>query len=241
MLALVAASIVVLVSDLRLSSSRLDAGWRGAIEGPYSYLLASSTDLGPSHNDNAQLTVALHQTTHPAGVFDWAQRQGLSVRWKTGQDWAVMEGSAERVANAFDVEVHDYRGRRGQVFYASPQQPAIPDALRPEVAEVGRILGYLPHHESRTPMVPLDVPDKGLMPSALLNTYNASQLAADGYTGKGSTIVFFAFDGFEQSDLDTFSAKYGLPQFTPEVVGHGEGFTLSRPAHLEPLIAEHLA
>ena len=68
-------------------------------------------------------------------------------------------------------------------------------------------------------MLPLDVPDKGLMPSALLNTYNVARLAADGYTGKGTTIVFFAFDGFDQSDLDTFASTYGLPQFTPEVVG----------------------
>ena len=130
-----------------------------------------------------------------------------------------MEGAAEKVADAFDVEVHDYKGQRGQVFYASPQQPTIPDALSSEVAELGRILGYVPHHTSRTPMLPLDVPDKGLMPSALLNTYNVTRLAADGYTGKGTTIVFFAFDGFDQSDLDTFASTYGLPQFTPEVVG----------------------
>ncbi len=218
-LALVAASVMVLVSDLRpsLPPTRANAG--DVIAGPYSYLLASSTDLGPSHNDNAQLTVALHEASRPAGVFDWAHSNGLSVRWKPGQPWAVLEGAAQRVADAFDVEVHDYRGKRGQVFYASPQQPTIPDPLTPEVAEVGRILGYLPHHESRTPMLPLDVPDKGLMPSALLNTYNASDLVADGHTGKGSTIVFFAFDGFDQSDLDAFAAKYGLPQFTPEVVG----------------------
>ncbi|MCV7037658.1 peptidase S53 [Mycolicibacterium moriokaense] len=214
---------MVLVSDLRASSSPpspADGGGIGdVIAGPYSYLLASSTDLGPSHNDSAQLTVALHGASRPAGVFDWAHSNGLTVRWKPGEPWAVLEGAAQRVADAFDVEVHDYRGKRGQVFYASPQQPAIPDPLTPEVAEVGRILGYMPHHESRTPMLPLDVPDKGLMPSALMNTYNASDLAAEGYTGKGSTIVFFAFDGFDQSDLDAFSAKYGLPQFTPEVVG----------------------
>jgi kumamolisin len=218
-LALVAASVVLLVSDLRTSSSRPVLDGNDAIAGPYSYLLGSSTDLGPSHNDDTQLTVALHEATRPAGVFEWARSQGLSVRWKTGQAWAVVEGAADRVANAFDVEVHDYRGQRGQVFYASPQQPAIPDALSPEVAELGRILGYLPHHTSRTPMLPLDVPDKGLMPDALRNTYNTSRLAADGYTGKGTTIVFFAFDGFDQSDLDAFATKYGLPQFTPEVVG----------------------
>ena len=218
-LALIAASVLMLVSDLRpsLSGDATDGG--EAIAGPYSYLLASSTDLGPSHNRNTQLTVALHEATRPGAVFEWADRQGLSVRWEAGQDWAVVEGAAEKVADAFDVEVHDYRGQRGQVFYASPQQPTIPDALSSEVAELGRILGYVPHHTSRTPMLPLDVPDKGLMPSALLNTYNVTRLAADGYTGKGTTIVFFAFDGFDQSDLDTFASTYGLPQFTPEVVG----------------------
>lgn len=218
-LALVAASVMVLVSDLRLTSPRPGTEAGDDIAGPYSYLLASSTDLGPSHNDNAQLTLALHEPTRPNGVFDWADSQGLDVRWKPGQAWAVLEGAAEEVAYAFDVEVHDYLGKRGQVFYASPQQPAIPDALTSEVAELGRILGYLPHHTSQTRMFPLDVPDKGLTPSALLNTYNASRLAADGYTGKGATIVFFAFDGFDQSDLDTFATTYGLPQFTPEVVG----------------------
>jgi kumamolisin len=131
----------------------------------------------------------------------------------------VLQGAAESLAAGFGVEVHDYRGTKGQVFYASPQQPAVPDALRDEVDELGRILGYLPHRTSFVPMVPLDVPDKGLMPDALLNTYNVGKLRADGFTGKGTTIVFFAFDGFEQSDLDTFATTYGLPQFTPEVVG----------------------
>ena len=126
MLALIAASVLMLVSDLRPSLSRdaMDGG--DAIAGPYSYLLASSTDLGPSHNSDTQLTVALHGATRPGSVFEWADRRGLSVRWEAGQDWAVVEGAAEKVADAFDVDVHDYRGRRGQVFYASPQQPAVP-------------------------------------------------------------------------------------------------------------------
>ncbi len=141
------------------------------------------------------------------------------MRWRPGEDWAVVEGAAENVANAFDVEVHDYRGQRGQVFYASPQQPSIPESLRGEVAEFGRILGYTPHHTSRPSILPLDVPDKGLTPGALLTTYNADKLAAGGYTGKGSTIVFFAFDGFDQADLDTFATTYRLPKFTPTVVG----------------------
>ena len=212
---LVAASALVLVSDLR-PGPRRDGG--EVIVGPYSYLLGSSTDLGPSHNSHVQLTMALHGDGHPAAVFDWARGRDLAVRWRPGHDWAVVEGAADSVADAFDVEVHDYRGRRGQVFYASPQQPAIPDVLRDDVSELGRILGYLPHRTSHTPMLPLDVPDKGLTPEQLRNTYNLTPLTAAGFTGKGTTIVFFAFDGFDQADLDTFADTYRLPRFTPEVV-----------------------
>src|SRR5262249_36221691 len=161
----------------------------------------------------------LHESTRPDALTGWADDHGLVVRWRPGERWAVVEGAAENVARAFDVEVHDYRGQRGQVFYASPQQPSIPEPLRAEVAEFGRILGYTPHHTSRPSFIPLDVPDKGLTPSDLLTTYNVNTLAADGYTGKGTTIVFFAFDGFDQADLDTFAASYSLPKFTPTVVG----------------------
>ena len=124
------------------------------------------------------------------------------MRWRPTDNWAIIEGPAEDVARAFEVPVHDYRGLRGQVFYASPQQPTVPRQLRNEVTELGRILSYTPHRMARPSILPLDVPDQGLTPNALLNTYNASRLAADGYTGKGITIVIFAFDGYDQGDLD---------------------------------------
>lgn len=213
-LALVAASVLVFASDLSSTGPRA-----GTITGPYAYLLASSTDLGPSRDGDAQLTLALHRRDRPAAVFDWADRHDLSVAWQPGHNWAVVKGPAQHLAHAFDVEVHDYRGRRGQVFYASPQQPRVPDALRSDVDGLGRILGYIPHHTSHLPMVPLDVPDKGLSPAALRHTYNVDPLTAEGYTGKGITIVFFAFDGFEQADLDLFADTFGLPRFTPEVIG----------------------
>ncbi len=215
-LALIAAGVLVLVSDLRPAAVLSNAG---AIGGPYSYLLASSADLGPSHRPDTQLTAMLHESGRPDALYGWARDNGLAVRWSVGEDWAIVEGAAERVSSAFGVDVHDYRGQKGQVFYASPQQPAVPDQVRTEVAELGRILGYVPHHMSRPDFIPADVPDKGLTPAALLSTYNADRLAAGGFTGKGTTIVFFAFDGFEQADLDQFASTYGLPQFTPTVVG----------------------
>ncbi|MBB2989102.1 kumamolisin [Mycolicibacterium iranicum] len=189
------------------------------IDGPFASLLDASTDLGPAQEQRIELTASLIDRSRPTALIDWAEDRSLSVRWRPGDDWVVVEGSPGAVGQAFDVSVRDYRGRRGQLFYASPHQPSVPEHLRAEVAEIGRILSYLPHRMSRPEHVPLDVPDRGLSPAALLNTYNADDLARAGFTGKGITIVVFAFDGFEQSDLDSFTGMFGLPQFTPEIVG----------------------
>lgn len=191
----------------------------GRIDGPYSDLLASSTDLGPSGDEHVQLTAALHESRRPEGLIDWAGDHGLSVRWRDGDSWAIVEGTAASVSEAFDIEVHDYRGRRGQLFYAAPQQPRVPDPVRSEVAELGRVLSYTPHRESRPPALPREVPEQGLSPGAVLRTYNIAPLRDEGYTGRGSTVVVFAFDGFDQADLDAYSAMFNLPAFTPEVIG----------------------
>jgi kumamolisin len=193
------------------------------IEGPYASLLDASTDLGPARERRIEVTASLTDPARPTALIDWASNNSLSVRWRPGDDWVVVEGSPAAVGQAFDVSVRDYRGRMGQLFYASPHQPAVPDHLRAEVAEMGRILSYIPHHMSLPDHLPLDVPDRGLAPDSLLNAYNADDLARAGFTGKGITIVIFAFDGFRQSDLDKFSAMFDLPQFTPEVVGGSAG------------------
>ncbi len=212
----VLAVTAVLVADLRRPSAPAQAGM---ISGPYASLLESSIDLGPARTDHVQLTAALRGGARPALLMGWAQHQGLSVRWRPGDTWAILEGAATAVAGAFGVEVHDYRGKRGQVFYASPQQPVVPGPLRVEVSEFGRILGYTPHRESRPAMPPLEVPDQGLTPGALLRTYNATPLRDKGFSGKGQTVVVFAFDGFDQADLDMFATTFNLPKFTPDVVG----------------------
>ena len=191
----------------------------GIITGPYASLLAASADLGPADTESVQLTAALHDHAKPEQLTAWAQQHGLGVRWRSGDPFAVLEGPAAAVGAAFDVTVHDYRARRGQVFYASRQQPQVPDRLRDEVAELGRILSFTPFHDSHRWMVPADVPGVGLGPDALLRTYEVESLAAKGFTGKGMTVVVFAFDGFDQADLDMFTTTFGLPKFTPQVVG----------------------
>lgn len=189
------------------------------IAGPYAALLASSADLGPSHRAHTQLTVALRDSVRPVQLMEWAAGGGLAVRWQPGEDWAIVEGDAPAVADAFDVSVHDYRGMQGEVFYASASQPQVPEAVRGTVSDLGRILGFTPHREARPWMLPLDVPRQGMTPHHLLAAYNARSLAAEGFTGKGQTIAIYAFHGFDQSDLDDFTAQSGLPPLTPIVLG----------------------
>ena len=190
------------------------------ITGPYAALLDASTDLGPSGWPRAQLIAALHTGSDPGQLTQWARSHGLQVRWRTGENWAVLQGPPTALAGALDVTVHDYRGRQGQVFYASAQQPQVPEALRGEVHELGRILGWTPFHDADRWMVPLDSgADRGLSPDGLRRAYNVTPLTEQGYTGKGVTVVVFAFDGVDQSDLDLFSDTFSLPRFTPETIG----------------------
>lgn len=192
------------------------------IVGPFARLISTATDLGPSRSDLVQLTAQLREAASPVGLDAWARSRGLTVRWRPGDGWAVIEGAPAAVATAFGVTVRDYRTRGGphpgRVFYASPQQPRIPAAARAEVAGLGRIVSYLPYREARPPL-PRDVPDGGLLPKQLLKAYNATPLADAGYTGKGITVVVFGFDGFDQPDMDSFAEWFDLPRFTPDVMG----------------------
>ncbi|WP_369829771.1 peptidase S53 [Mycobacterium sp. 852002-51152_SCH6134967] len=198
------------------------------ITGPYAALLASSTDLGPSRSADAQVTVTLDGPQRPAALMGWAGDRGLWVRWRPGDGWAIVEGAAGDLARAFGIPVRDYRSAKGEQFYASPEQPAIPPQVRGDVTAIGRVMSYTPYRMKRPDFVPLDVPKGGLTPDGLLSAYNATPLADAGFTGEGATIVIFAFDSVEQDDLDLFADSSGLPRFTPEIVGgkpsevHGE-------------------
>lgn len=210
---------LVLALGPRVGARAASSDERELITGPVAWLLAASADLGPAHRRPISVAAALKHPTRPEALFNWARSHRLSVRWQTGADWAYIEGTPADVTDAFNVAIHDYRSRGGQVFYAAARQPAIPGSIRGDVSELGRILGYRLMHRAKPPNIPLDVPKGGLTPRQLLRTYNAEPLAAAGFTGQGHTIVFFEIDGYRQSDLDYWADKSGLPRFTPELIG----------------------
>lgn len=217
-----AAAVTVLAVTSLLGDQAAVARPPEMVDGPYARLLTESADLGPAHAQTVRVTAELLRNSEPVQLNAWALANGLGVRWHDGEDWAVIEGSAGAVADAFGIPLRDYRIQEGadagRVFYASPAQPAVPAAARGEIAGLGRILGYTPTR-SAFPPPPREVPDGGLLPSQLRNAYNATPLVDQGNTGEGQTVAVFAFDGFHQDDLDAFADMVSLPRFTPEVIG----------------------
>ncbi len=210
--ALVLAGVLVFASDLPIS--RHFSGPH-VIDGPYASLLAASTDLGPARPQQIQLTAALTDQQRPSELIDWTHDHGLSVSWRPSDNWAIVEGTPG--CHSARLRCHRARLPRPAGGAAVLRVTATAGGAR-SAARRGRRTrthpGYTPHHVSR-PEIALDVPDRGLTPSALLTTYNADKLATAGFTGKGTTIVIFAFSGYDQKDLDSFSAMSGLPPVHP--------------------------
>ena len=96
----VAAVALVLGWDWR--PAQVPAG-PNIIAGPMASLLAASTDLGPAHSKQVHLTDALPDHLRPDALTGWTEKHGLSLRWRPGDDWAIVQGAPHKIADAFGV------------------------------------------------------------------------------------------------------------------------------------------
>src|SRR6478736_2370118 len=63
------------------------------IAGPFARLLAKAVDLGPASAGRVKLTAELQAPAEPVALNSWASSNGLSVRWRDGDAWAIVEGA----------------------------------------------------------------------------------------------------------------------------------------------------
>ncbi len=182
----------------------------------WAQLLSLSTDLGPARIDSIDVLVTLASGRRPDVLEAWAKKHNLTVTWYTGEQFAGLAGSAASVGSAFGVAVDSYRSRSGEDFYSATRQPGVPPQLRPDVTGIGSINNYgrlesqFVTHEF--------VPNGGLTPQGLLEAYQATPLSAS-EQGSGETVVFLEGSPVEQSDLNDFTQKFGLPQIQLQIVG----------------------
>jgi kumamolisin len=147
-------------------------------------------------------------------------RSRLAVEWQRGNDWLNVLGSAQHMAAAFGVQPRWYRSPGGSRFYASAKDPTLPRALRGAVRQAGHLSSYFAPNRHA-------IPAGGLGPTNLLAAYDISPLRRLGLDGAGQTVAFLEFDGFKQSDFDTFTHKYGLPPLHP---------IIKAGPHLQPMV-----
>src|SRR5205807_198799 len=64
---------------------------------------------------------------------------------------------------------------------------------------------------------PLDGPGGGYTPAQIKGGYDVNPLANAGITGTGQRVALLEFDGFQQSNITTYTTHYALGATTPAV------------------------
>jgi kumamolisin len=136
------------------------------------------------------------------------KRSGLAVDWTRGNGWMTVTGTAHAVEAEFAVQIHDYVTPADVRFWASRLPPTVPPEMTAVVSGSARLTSYVPVQKNA-------VPGGGLKPDDLARAYDLEPLRALGNVGSGARVVFLEVDGWAQSDLDTFTQRFGLPPMHP--------------------------
>jgi kumamolisin len=150
----------------------------------------------------------------PAALVHRAQRilkrEGLSSAWHPGNTWMSVAGPAGALDRVFGVHVHSYLSPVGIAYYDSATTVTVPPNLRREIAGITSMSSY--------PFVRrAAIPSGGLKPADLLSAYGMNPPSSIRLDGSGQTIAVVEVDGFAQSDLDTFTARFHLPPLRPRI------------------------
>ncbi len=145
-----------------------------------------------------------------AAVRAWLARVGLAGTHEPGTASVIASGAAATVERAFAISLHDYLSPAGIRFFAAASAPRLPASLGGLVTGIGRITDYRPFPTFRA------VPSGGLKPLDVARAYDIQPLRDLHLDGSGETVVIWGTDGHLQSDLDAFTAKYGLPPISVE-------------------------
>ena len=166
----------------------------------------NGTDLGPTQLKSITFVVTLNGSARPSCLLRWARSVPLSVKWSSGDSWAMITAAPKAIDRAFDVRIDNYRTAAGRVIFAANRAASIPAAACGEISGVGDLHSFVPP-------ATLDVPSGGLTRIDMVTAYDVAPLTEAGYLGQGETVVFIEVDGYKLSDLDTYASDEGLPGY----------------------------
>jgi subtilase family serine protease len=150
-----------------------------------------------------------------ASVEKVLRAKGLRVTGVSGNGQVVdATGPAGVVGPAFGVTLHRFSQPGKASYYAADGTASLPTSI-------AGLVSYVAGLTDRPVAVPAaapggDGPSGGESPADLQTAYTmGSTVGANG--GSGETVGLAEFDGFNQSDITTFTQNYNLPALTPTV------------------------
>jgi len=150
-----------------------------------------------------------------AKVAAWLQAKGMTdIRPARGRMFVSFSGSADRVARAFQTEIHEF-DVRGVHHYANVVQPSVPAELQDAVADVTGLHDFTPEpqivHGPQPEAAGISPGQNLLGPGDLATVYGMNSLYSRGITGKGVTVAVLGQTPIGLSDYQAYRQLFGLP------------------------------
>jgi subtilase family serine protease len=136
--------------------------------------------------------------------------QGITLRWRSGDQLATLSGSAASVERTFGVAIRRFAAADGERFHAPLQAAHIPASIAATVTGVGGLDDWSQRRSGAIRSL------QGLSPQDAQSFYDMTGVLGSHVDGSGMTVVLPEIDSFQQSDLDAFAARYSLPPFAVE-------------------------
>jgi len=162
-----------------------------------------------------------------AEVVSWLESQGFHVENRArARNWVAFSGSAQQVASAFHTEIHRFLVG-GESHFANVASAQIPKALNKLVSGVRGLDDFLKSPASAGPEYTSSTGANSLAPDDWATIYDVSPLYGMGIDGSGQRLAIIGRSDMNQSYVDSFRSRFGLPPTTIEqhLIGPDPGVT----------------
>ena len=155
-------------------------------------------------------------------IQSWLQAQGLTVTGVArGHNWVSVDGTAARVEQAFQTEIHQYVVN-GETHFANATEPSLPAAFSGVIRGIRGLNDFRMKPAMRALReLPNYTASRGvhyIAPNDFSLIYDVNPLYAAGIDGTGQKLVIAGQTEINLSDINTFRSSYGLAPNDPQLV-----------------------
>ena len=168
-------------------------------------------------------------TADYAALTDFLKSKGLRVKTQANRLLVSVDGPVSAVEAAFQIEMHSFQSASGRVFFSTTNNPSLPSNVANKIHGIFGLNNLVrPTRNLHMAAGSVDRatangigsgPAGTLTPADVIQAYGLNGVAQK---GDGQTLALVEFDGFTQSDIDTYIRQFAISRSpTLEVVRIG--------------------